>query len=112
MHYSEFVLALVSEQFLTKTIMKKGIIQALLLYIIGFGSAFLYLLFNGEIYAHAPSPHHLMIALTILSGIIWLVIEAIIWLVKGMTKRREGVILTHGFFLIFTFVIISRVFFY
>ena len=84
--------------------MKKGIIKALLIYIIGFSLAgFVYSIF-GHPYIHAPGFHHLIIFLTFIIGIIWTVISIIYYFSKKKSSNFGGFILTNSLIIISFFL--------
>ncbi|SEB48561.1 hypothetical protein SAMN04489761_0989 [Tenacibaculum sp. MAR_2009_124] len=57
--------------------MKSGILKTLKLYGIGFGLAEISYLTIGHPYIHAPGMHHLILFLTLVSGLIWTFISLI-----------------------------------
>lgn len=86
--------------------MKKGILKPLLLYAIGFTLAGISYKTIGHSYIHAPGVHHLILFLTIATGLIWNILSMGTFFFRRKTKELKWVILTHSTLLLGCFLYI------
>jgi len=75
--------------------MKQGIIKALLIYVFGFGLAWLIYSIFGHPYIHAPGFHHFIIFFTLIVGIIWTIIAILNFYIKRKTQKLKSFIITN-----------------
>ena len=75
--------------------MEKGILQALLIYFIGFGTAWLIYLIYGHPYIHAPGFHHLMIGLTLFVGFFWMLSAIFYFFFKKKSTKLKSFIISN-----------------
>jgi hypothetical protein len=84
--------------------MKKGILYAFLIYIVGFGIAGLVFLIFGHPYIHAPGLHHIIIFLTFITGVIVLIAAILAYFLKKKSKKLQFFIISN-LIIIFSFAI-------
>ena len=84
--------------------MKSGILKTLMLYGIGFGVAGISYLTIGHPYIHAPGLHHLILFLTLVTGLIWTFISLGKFYFKIKTLELKGIIITNSIIIISCFL--------
>jgi hypothetical protein len=75
--------------------MKSGIIRSLIFFGIGFGIAGIAYAIIGNPYIHAPGVHHIILLLTLVTGLIWTLISLVSFIFKSKSKKLKGTIITN-----------------
>ncbi len=93
--------------------MGKGIISAIIYYLIGGATTGIVYAIFGQQYAHAPGPHYIVLFFTLLGGLLWAAISAYKFFVHRKSERLKGIIITNVvvvlcFVLIFSYIINSE----
>lgn len=87
--------------------MKKGILQSILFFVIGFGVAGISFSVIGNLYAHAPGLHHLILFLTIVIALLWTLASLYLFIFKVKTQKLKGIIITNAIIILSCLLYVS-----
>ena len=90
--------------------MKKGILQSILFFGIGFGIARISLAVIRNPYIHAPGIHHHILLLTLIIGVVWTLASLALYFFKVKTEKLFGIIIMNSIIILSSFLYVATQF--